>query len=185
MLDPGIDSILYNATVTMRASRSGFLRSGELACRTGVSPDTLRHYERLGLLPKPGRSANGYREYPPDAVERVLMIQRALTVGFTLAELKHFLGVRDKGGAPCHDVRKLAEAKLAGIEARLLDLIALRDKLRSLLEDWDRRLSSTPRTQAAGLLQSLLVTDLTDLDRGSTPKTISSKQGRKGKGRIK
>ena len=75
------------------------LRSGEVARRAGVSADTLRHYEQRGLLGKPRRLANGYRAYPPEALDRVLLIQRALAVGFTLDELAELLRARD-GGRP-------------------------------------------------------------------------------------
>jgi len=60
------------------------MRSGQLAHLTGVSTDTLRHYERLGLLPLPQRTAGNYREYPPASQLRVELIQRALTIGFSL-----------------------------------------------------------------------------------------------------
>ena len=74
----------------------------EAARATGVSTDTLRHYERKGLLPGVTRTAAGYRRYSAATVERVLLIQRALVVGFSLADLTRVLGVRDRGGAPCH-----------------------------------------------------------------------------------
>ena len=77
----------------------------EVARTTGVSTDTLRHYERKGLLPGVTRTAAGYRRYSAATVERVLLIQRALVVGFSLADLKRVLGVRDRGGAPCQSVR--------------------------------------------------------------------------------
>lgn len=140
------------------AEKNGFLRSGELARRAGVSADTLRHYERKGLLAKPRRSPNGYREYPPSALERVQLIQRALGVGFTLDELARIFKVRDRGGAPCQDVQLLAEAKLAGIENQLLNLTGLRDDLRAMLKDWDSRMATRAPDERAGLLESLAAT---------------------------
>src|ERR1700754_1035172 len=77
-LDSGIGSELYNARVKRDEGEKGFVRAGELARAAGVSTDTLRHYERKGVLQKPRRSANGYREYPPDALARVLLVRRAL-----------------------------------------------------------------------------------------------------------
>jgi DNA-binding transcriptional MerR regulator len=79
----------------------GPLSSGELADLAGVSRDTLRHYERKGVLPRPLRSQNSYRQYPPEALQRVQLVRRALSVGFTLDELAKVLKVRDGGGAPC------------------------------------------------------------------------------------
>lgn len=75
-----------------------FLRAGQLARRAGVSTDTLRHYERKGVLPIPRRTAKGYRQYPHQALERVRLIQRALAIGFTLDELAGILKVRDREG---------------------------------------------------------------------------------------
>jgi DNA-binding transcriptional MerR regulator len=142
----------------MRAQRSSNpTRPAQLAALVGVSTDTLRHYERKGLLLS-SRSANGYRAYPPDAVDRVRLVQRALTVGFTLDELASVVRVRDRGGAPCRRVRALAAAKLASMETRLRDLRALRDELRELLEQWDQRLANTPPGRRARLLQSWLAT---------------------------
>lgn len=131
------------------------LRAGELARRVGVSKDTLRFYERKGLLPEPDRLSNNYRVYPPEAVERVLWIRRVLDAGFTLDELARILAERERGGAPCRQVRQLAADKLAGIENQLRELGSLRDGLREMLADWDRRLAETGPGERAGLLESL------------------------------
>ena len=88
------------------------MRSGELARQAGVSADTLRHYEKRGLLAAPQRAANGYRMYPPSALQRVRVIQRALDMGFTLDDLARVLSQRDAGGAPCRQVRAIAEQRL-------------------------------------------------------------------------
>ncbi len=129
--------------------------AGELAGAVGVSTDTLRHYERKGVLPRPGRTANGYRRYPETALERVLMVRRALAVGFTLDELARILNERDRGGTPCRRVRALASEKLSDVEEQLKTLTALRDELTGLVSDWDKRLASTPTDGQAGLLKSL------------------------------
>src|SRR5947209_17576098 len=101
MLDPGMCSSLETLTVTTTASSIRPLRSGELARQAGVSPDTLRHYERRGLLPPPQRSAAGYRLYSNEALGRVRLIRGALSTGFTVNELGAILADRDRGGAPC------------------------------------------------------------------------------------
>ena len=134
----------------------GFLNSGELAKLAGVSTDTLRHYERKGVLAQPQRSTNGYRRYPASALERVRLVRRALAVGFTLDELAGILSVRDSGGAPCQEVRALAASKLAQVESQLSDLIALRNELRTTLKDWDGRLKQRPTGARAHLLESLV-----------------------------
>lgn len=127
----------------------------EVARATGVSTDTLRHYERNGLLPAVTRTAAGYRRYPATTVQRVLLIQRALVVGFSLADLKRVLGVRDKGGAPCASVRELVGERLDELTRRIEELIALREELRLLLEAWDLKLAKTPHGQRAHLLETL------------------------------
>lgn len=131
----------------------GPMRPAQLAALAGVSTDTLRHYERKGLLLST-RTPNGYRAYPPDALDRVRLVQRALSVGFTLNELASVVRVRDRGGVPCRTVRALAAEKLASMEAQVRDLQALRDELRRLLKQWDQRLAKTPPGRPARLLQS-------------------------------
>lgn len=133
------------------------LRSGALARLAGLSPDTLRHYERKGLL-APVRSGNGYREYGPEALDRVRLVQRALAVGFSLDELARLLDARDHGRAPCREVRALAAAKLDDLERRIREMTALREEMRALLAEWDARLASTPEGERAWLLQGLLHT---------------------------
>src|SRR5258708_13520903 len=95
------------------------MRSGQLAHLTGVSTDTLRHYERLGLLPLPQRTAGNYREYPPTSQLRVELIQRALMIGFSLSELKNILSVRDTRGAPRRHVRALMHSKIRTSDEQL------------------------------------------------------------------
>jgi MerR family copper efflux transcriptional regulator len=131
------------------------LTRSELAALTGVSPDTLRHYERKGVLPPPPRSANNYRRYPADAVRRVQLIRRAMTIGFTLDELSRVLREREAGGTPCRRVRALVAARLVNLEGRLEQLMALRHELQLLLEDWDARLESVGPGRPARLLEEL------------------------------
>jgi MerR family copper efflux transcriptional regulator len=134
------------------------MRSGELARLAGVSADTLRHYEKKGLLAPPHRGPNRYRVYPPDALARVRLIQRALDMGFSLDDLAHVLRQRDAGGAPCRQVRAIAAARLTELEARIDALRELRDELRALVDDWDARLAALPEGQRAGLLDALAAT---------------------------
>lgn len=134
-----------------------YLRSGELARLAGISPDTLRHYERMKLLAVPRRSASNYRLYAPDAVDRVRLIQRALAVGFALPELAKILKVRDAGGAPCREVKRLLQEKLVKMDRQIADLVAMRDHLRIVLADWAKRLAHTPKSEPARLLETLIV----------------------------
>ena len=134
------------------------MRSGEVARRGGVSADTLAHYERLGLLAAPARDPNGYRRYAASAVERVRLIQRALDMGFSLDDLARVLPQRDAGRAPCAQVRAIAVARLAELEARSANLVALCDQLRAVVADWDARLAALPAGTRAGLLDALALT---------------------------
>src|ERR1044071_3037896 len=133
------------------------LSSGKLAGLAGVSRDTLRHYERKGVLPRPLRGDNGYRKYPREALQRVQLVRRALSVGFTLDELAKVLKVRDAGGAPCEEVRRRAAQKLLNVQDQLRELTRLRDDLQETLRDWDARLSRRAKGKRASLLESLSV----------------------------
>jgi DNA-binding transcriptional MerR regulator len=136
------------------------LLSGTFAALAGVSSDTLRHYERKGLLPRPVRSSNGYRLYAPETLDRVRMIRAALAVGFTIDELARILRARDRGEAPCRTVRELAGTKLELLEERRRELDALCRQLRAVLQDWDARLSDAKPGQRAGLLTALTMRKL-------------------------
>jgi DNA-binding transcriptional MerR regulator len=138
-----------------RDKDKAYLRAGELAQLAEVSTDTLRHYERKGLLAAPRRSLNGYREYPKSALGRVRLVRRALEIGFTLDELSRVLSVRDHGGAPCRQVRALAGEKLREVETRLAELVELRNELRKILIDWDEVLAKTSSSGRAELRESL------------------------------
>jgi DNA-binding transcriptional MerR regulator len=134
------------------------MRSGELAKAAGVSVDTLRHYEKKGLLAPPHRGPNGYRSYGPAALHRVRVIQRALDMGFTLDDLACVLRQRDAGGAPCGQVRAIAAQRLEELESRIAALLELRNELRSVVREWGERLASLPAGERAGLLDALAAT---------------------------
>jgi MerR family copper efflux transcriptional regulator len=131
------------------------LLPSELARLCGVSADTIRHYEKVGVLPPADRGANGYRRYARDTVDRVRLIRRALAIGFSLEELARILRQRDDGGAPCRGVRKLAGEKLAELERRIVEMTALRDELTRVVEEWDARLAATRDGEPALLLESM------------------------------
>lgn len=107
------------------------MRSGELASRAGVNAQTLRYYERRGLLAEPPRAPSGYREYPADAVTVVRFVKRAKELGFTLDEIADLLHLADGGPGDCDAARQLAEARIALLATRISDLQRM---LRSLSE---------------------------------------------------
>lgn len=155
------------------------LSSSELAQLTGVSTDTLRHYERKGVLGIPARSQGGYRLYPPEAVERVRLVRRALAIGFTLDDLAAALSERQRGGAPCRTVRALVAERLGELETRLRDLAELRDELQVLLRDWDLRLAKIPKGAQARLLDMLADRPVVDRAVAGQRRTIRSANPRR------
>src|SRR5438309_8172515 len=98
------------------------LQIGEAAKLSRVSPDTLRYYERMGLLPKVPRTQSGYRQYGGATVERIQFIRNALRFGFSLKQVSNFLRARDSGQAPCRNVRIAAEEILTRVDQQLKDL---------------------------------------------------------------
>lgn len=131
------------------------MKIGDVARECGVSVDTIRHYEAKGVIAAASRDASDYRHYQPDVIERVRLIRRALKLGFLLDELSRIFRRRAEGKAPCREVRALAERKLHDVEARIAELIALRDSLASTIATWDQRLSATAEGEAAHLLEDL------------------------------
>lgn len=108
------------------------LTRGELAKRGGVNIETIRYYERRGLLPKPPRSAAGYRLFSLDDDRRVRFIKRAQELGFSLKEIEELLALQNEPHTTRADVRNRAEAKIADIEKRLCDLQAMKESLERL-----------------------------------------------------
>jgi DNA-binding transcriptional MerR regulator len=103
-----------------------------LAGSLGLSTDTLRYYERLGLLPQAERTAAGYRLYGEEAAERLAFICGAKRMGLRLADIKELLDVRDRGQCPCGHTQELVERRLAEIEAEIRQLGAVRRQLLGL-----------------------------------------------------
>jgi DNA-binding transcriptional MerR regulator len=132
------------------------LRSGELARLTGVSADTLRHYERLGILSMSQRTSGGYRIFPLAAIERVQLAQRGLQLGFSLTELSEILRTRDSGGVPCHRVLHLTEEKLRMLGKQIEELRQTQAYMRHLVRDWRKKLNHTAPGNKAMLLHSLV-----------------------------
>jgi MerR family transcriptional regulator, copper efflux regulator len=108
------------------------MRIGELARRAGVNVQTVRYYERRGLLSDPRRRAAGYREYTEGTLERLRFVRRAQELGFTLAEIEELLTLRLDPGTTAADVKARAEAKIAQVEGKLRDLERIRHALAHL-----------------------------------------------------
>lgn len=110
---------------------------GELADRTGVSRDTIRYYERLGVLPEAPRARSGYRLYDAAAVDRMRFVAQAQTLGLTLDEIGEVLGLVDQGREPCVHVRDRLRARLEETRERIRELRALEHRLDDALTTAD------------------------------------------------
>lgn len=109
------------------------MRTGELAARAGVNAQTLRYYERRGLLARPPRSPTGYRSYPDDVVETVRFVKRAQKLGFSLDEIEELLALADGGPDDCDLARALAEARISQLAQRITDLQRMKQSLTDLV----------------------------------------------------
>lgn len=107
---------------------------GELSAVTGVDSQTIRFYERQGLLPEPRRAANGYRAYEATAIGRLQFIRAAQNAGLALAEIAQVLNLRDAGQTPCTHVSLVLEQKLAEVRTRLKELADLAVELEELVK---------------------------------------------------
>lgn len=107
----------------------------ELAQRTGVPAKTIRYYESIGLLPNPQRGLNNYRQYAPEAGERLRFIVSARSLGFTLADIGEFLAARDKDALPCKRIMDSLDQRISEIDRHIADLLALRETLTRICTD--------------------------------------------------
>jgi DNA-binding transcriptional MerR regulator len=155
MLDSGTHSRVDTHLKMTKSNLRAELTTGQLGAAAGVSADTIRHYEKLGLLTRAIRSDGGYRLYGPSTITRVQTIRSAVKAGFSLAELSGIFRERDAGGAPCQRVAALATEKVECLEKRIRELTELKDWLASTVRAWRKRLEHTPAGKRAGLLDSL------------------------------
>jgi len=131
------------------------MRIGQLARTTGVSADTIRYYEKIGLMPQARRTESGYREYPDAAGNRIRVIRNAVQLGFPLREIAKVLKVRDSGGAPCRQVRDYASELVTQIERKIDELSTERLKMLSMIDDWDAKLAQARPGGRAHLLEEI------------------------------
>jgi MerR family copper efflux transcriptional regulator len=113
------------------------LTIGRLALLGGVNLETVRYYERKGLLAKPPRTASGYRLFPEDAARRLRFIKRAQELGFSLREIKELLALRVRPGTSRAEIRTRATTKIADVDQKIQSLQAIKKALRTLTERCD------------------------------------------------
>jgi DNA-binding transcriptional MerR regulator len=153
-------------------SAAALMGPRQVAAAAGVSADTIRHYERRGLIPRAARTRAGYRRYPPDTVTRVAIVRRALSIGFSLKDLAAVFRERDRGAAPCRRVRNIVAERLAGVDDEIETLVKLKAALGALLEEWDARLGAMPVNTQAHLLDSLATVSPPAMARAARSKVV-------------
>jgi MerR family mercuric resistance operon transcriptional regulator len=127
------------------------LTIGRVARSAGLAIDTVRYYEREGLLQKPARTPSGYRQYSADAVARLRFIRQAKELGFTLAEIRELLALKVAPGKSCADVRARAHAKIADVEQRIAQL----DRMKRALVKLAAACSGRGPTSECPILEAL------------------------------
>ena len=114
------------------------LKIGEVSKRSGVGVETLRFYEKGGLLDRPSRTFGGYRVYGEEVLERLAFIRRAQALGFSLEEIKQIIEDARKGESPCDEVREIVRHRMEELDARLRELHRYRKEMSATLEEWDK-----------------------------------------------
>jgi Hg(II)-responsive transcriptional regulator len=128
------------------------LTIGQMARQAGVGIDTVRFYERQGLLAEPPRRASGYRDYSAESLRRLRFIRRAKALAFSLREIRELLALHASSAAGCAEAATLAREKLAAVEAKIRGLEAVRQGLEELAAACERRTA----TESCPLLEALL-----------------------------
>ncbi|HEU0177403.1 MAG TPA: heavy metal-responsive transcriptional regulator [Blastocatellia bacterium] len=124
------------------ASEAGgamLLKIGEVARRAGVGVETLRFYERSGLLDRPARTEGGYRLYDAKALKTLEFIKRAQSLGFTLEEIKRIIAESRVGQRPCAEVRETVRRRLAELDEQMAQIRRYRNALATTLKQWDEK----------------------------------------------
>lgn len=145
-------------------SADGLLKIGSLAAQAGVNVQTVRYYERCGLLSPPQRTASGYRMYPPDCVRLLRFIKNAQSLGFSLAEIGELIRLRSGRRTSCRSVRSMIQAKIGDLENRLRDLRSTHANLTKLIKTC-RRISPASACPIIGALDSGIVPGATPVTR--------------------
>jgi Hg(II)-responsive transcriptional regulator len=150
------------------------MRSGHVARQAGVNVETLRYYERRGLLPAPPRERSGYRAYGSDAVRIVRFVKRAQELGFSLDDVEALLDLAGGGPDGCEAAQRLTAERIAELDRRIADLQAMRGSLQRLLSTCDR----PPRDRECPLIRSIEV----DAERASDDQRSAEGRAREAGG---
>ena len=113
------------------------MRIGELAKATGTKAETIRYYEREGILPYADRTDSNYRDYSKDHLATLTFVRRARELGFSMAQVRELLALSDRDDKPCQDVDRLARSQIDEVQRKIDDLTAMRDELSRMLAACD------------------------------------------------
>lgn len=128
-----------------------YLTAGQLAKATEINKETLRYYEREGLIPEPPRSENGYRNYPLDSIKKIFFIKQAQGLGFSLKEIKELMLLSTKQGEKCLHVHEEARTKIEIITNKITEL----EKMKSALESMSLLCTSEESVEDCHFLHTL------------------------------
>lgn len=136
----------------MVETSNGNYKIGEVAKRTGVGIETLRFYEKSGLLDRPSRTASGYRVYDASIIDRLAFIKKAQVLGFTLDEIRELIAHKRAGGNPCAHVRAKVKSRLVELDERVRQMTLYRDELAAELKQWEKKREAAGHV--CGLIES-------------------------------
>lgn len=117
----------------------GLLLIGKLSRQLGISQQTIRYYEQLGLIPQPYRAGNGYRVYSREHQERLTFIQKAKRLGLSLEEIKTLIDIGGQGSMPCEEVKRLLKTRLQELDSRIQNMVVFRQELAQRYQEFESR----------------------------------------------
>lgn len=132
------------------------LRIGEVAKLSGVGIETLRFYERSGVLGRPARTQSGYRLYDREVLERLEFIKRAQVLGFSLDEIKQIIAEKQAGSSPCEGVRDIVRTRLEELDEHMREMRRYRNELAATLAEWDK--TGPVKGHICGLIEGSRIT---------------------------
>lgn len=146
------------------------LRIGEVAKLSGVGIETLRFYERSGVLGRPARTQSGYRVYDREVLERLEFIKRAQVLGFSLDEIKQIIAEKQAGTSPCEAVRDIVRTRLEELDEHMREMRRYRNELAATLAEWDK--TGPVKGHICGLIEESRITPSVPHPAGRLRKTI-------------
>ena len=146
------------------------LKIGEVAKLSGIGIETLRFYERSGLLGRPDRTQSGYRLYDREVLERLEFIKRAQVLGFSLDEIKQIISEKEAGESPCEAVRDIVRTRLQELDEHMRQMRRYRNELAVTLAEWDK--SGPVKGHICGLIEEAKITQHVSHPTGKLRRTI-------------